>query len=334
MGWRFFRGRVSGQWVWPALFLWVSRGFAGDTPPGSAIAWGDGFAISRGEFESAFQNRETSMTAAGTVWTALERTRVRASLLDHLIGRKLAAARAEAADRAMALTNAAYIQKSRRPTANTADATDAVDASFAREAYDEGLAEAVLVRALNLDRVVTPAAIRAYYESHPFEWRIPERAEGLELVISTRDLVTGQEIGEEQRKEKRRTMDRLRQEAFSHPGAFRSLARRYNEDPATKASGGVFKLERGEAPLEVEAAVFSLPIGELSPVVTSPFGYHLFQVLERHAGTRRPLAEVAEDIRERLRAAQLRERAPALLAQWRAAAHVTLAPDAPGAVPR
>jgi peptidyl-prolyl cis-trans isomerase SurA len=64
--------------------------------------------------------------------------------------------------------------------------------------------------------------------------------------------------------------------------SFEELAKKYSEDPGSKAYGGDLGfVKRGVFYPEFEAAAFALEEGELSGVVESPVGYHIIQLLER-----------------------------------------------------
>ena len=59
-------------------------------------------------------------------------------------------------------------------------------------------------------------------------------------------------------------------------------ASRYSEDPGSKYKGGCYQnIGRGQFVPEFEATVFDTPIGDLSPVFETDFGYHFLRVTDR-----------------------------------------------------
>jgi peptidyl-prolyl cis-trans isomerase D len=65
---------------------------------------------------------------------------------------------------------------------------------------------------------------------------------------------------------------------------FAEVARRESQDPGSREQGGdLGTFGRGDMVDEFEEAAFSLPVGQVSEPVESPFGYHLIQVQERTA---------------------------------------------------
>ncbi|SNC75420.1 periplasmic chaperone for outer membrane proteins SurA [Hymenobacter gelipurpurascens] len=63
---------------------------------------------------------------------------------------------------------------------------------------------------------------------------------------------------------------------------FATLAKQFSQDPGSAAEGGYLGFfKRRELVPEYEAAALRLEPGQLSPVVESPFGFHLIQLIER-----------------------------------------------------
>jgi parvulin-like peptidyl-prolyl isomerase len=58
---------------------------------------------------------------------------------------------------------------------------------------------------------------------------------------------------------------------------------------------GVF--QKGQLPPEMEASVLSLQPGEISPIVESSYGFHIFRLDVKHAAEQTPLEAAADSIR-------------------------------------
>ncbi len=80
---------------------------------------------------------------------------------------------------------------------------------------------------------------------------------------------------------------------------FAELARKYSEDPGSASHGGDLGwVKKGVFYPEFEAAAFALSEGEISPVVESPVGFHIIQLLEKRGEaihTRHILIKVKSD---------------------------------------
>jgi parvulin-like peptidyl-prolyl isomerase len=82
-------------------------------------------------------------------------------------------------------------------------------------------------------------------------------------------------------------------------GDFEALARQYSLGPEAKTGGLLPPYARGELPDAFDQA-FDLEPGQLSDVVESPYGFHIFR-LEKHVPARTPTyEEVREDVRSEL----------------------------------
>lgn len=91
---------------------------------------------------------------------------------------------------------------------------------------------------------------------------------------------------------------------------FAKLARELSEDPGSKANGGDLGfVAKGEMVGPFEQALFALAKGEVTPEpVRTPFGFHAVKAVEIREGGKKPLKEVAPQIREHL-GAEAAERA-------------------------
>jgi peptidyl-prolyl cis-trans isomerase SurA len=82
-------------------------------------------------------------------------------------------------------------------------------------------------------------------------------------------------------------------------GDIASLARQYSAAPSA-ASGGLTLLRQGEVTSEISTAVFDAPLGSLTPLIETPSGVNLFEVLERFDPSQIQLEQVEPQLRAEL----------------------------------
>jgi peptidyl-prolyl cis-trans isomerase C len=91
----------------------------------------------------------------------------------------------------------------------------------------------------------------------------------------------------------------LREQLDREPDKFEELAKTNSVDTATAARGGDLGFfGQGRMVAEFERAAFALEKpGDLSPVVQTPFGFHIIKLIERKDGPSKPFDEVKDRIR-------------------------------------
>jgi parvulin-like peptidyl-prolyl isomerase len=68
---------------------------------------------------------------------------------------------------------------------------------------------------------------------------------------------------------------------------FAQLAKTYSEDPGVKNNGGLYEnFERGQMVKPFEDAAFSIPVGEISDIVETRYGYHILKIVDRQKESR------------------------------------------------
>ena len=121
----------------------------------------------------------------------------------------------------------------------------------------------------------------AFYQQNSDEFNRPEQVKARMIVVNTEE-------------EAKVIQQRLRKEPFS------DVAREVSIGPEGDSGGALGFFGRGDMPPEFEEVVFSLPVNEISDVIKTPYGYHLFLVEERKKGNRLTFKEVRERITARL----------------------------------
>ena len=82
---------------------------------------------------------------------------------------------------------------------------------------------------------------------------------------------------------------------------FAALAKEFTEDPGSKETGGLYEdFERGKMVKPFEDAAFSIPVGQISDIVETAYGYHILKVENRKKETE-PLDKVKAQIEETLK---------------------------------
>ncbi len=129
---------------------------------------------------------------------------------------------------------------------------------------------------------VTEEELQGYLDSHAEEFQEPEQVHAAQIVVKELE-------------DARRLRDEL------HRGAkFGDLARAHSLSADARLGGDLGWFPRGVMPPEFDAVAFSLQPGQISDVVTSEYGFHLFKVLERRPARKKDLAQVRREVERRL----------------------------------
>jgi len=106
--------------------------------------------------------------------------------------------------------------------------------------------------------------------------------------------------------------------------SFDLLALNYSQGPAAAQGGDVGFIGRGTIIPEVEAAAFSLPVGQVSEVIESNVGFHIIQVVDKKGAGLKPIAAVREEIKTKIEDEKLDKNFDEWIASVRAKSHIEL----------
>src|SRR5439155_1425296 len=143
---------------------------------------------------------------------------------------------------------------------------------------------------------VADDAVERYYREHATEFEEPRRARASHVLVRVPEA--GGSEGED--KARAKVADVIRRAKAG--GDFAKLARDNSEDPGSAPNGGDLGwVRRGEMVPQFEQALFALKKGAISPEpVRTPFGFHAIKVLDVREAGKKPLKDVAAQIRARL----------------------------------
>lgn len=154
------------------------------------------------------------------------------------------------------------------------------------ELRDELLMEKLVLQEVTAKLAVSAEQVGAYYREHREEFSRPAQVQARQIVAATEE-------------EGRAALALLKE---GKP--FGEVARRYSLSPDRELGGDLGFFGRGEMPAEFDAVVFALPVGQLSDLVETGFGYHIFLVEQRREAVRLSLEDASEEISRQLLAQQ------------------------------
>jgi foldase protein PrsA len=143
---------------------------------------------------------------------------------------------------------------------------------------DQALAQA-LIQDVSAGMKLDEAEMKAYYDQHKVEF---ESAKARHILIGVKPPGTTptpgkKELTDEEALAKAKDI----REKIVKGGDFAALAKTDSDDPGSKDTGGEYTVSHGQMVKEFDAAVWSLPINEVSQPVKTQFGYHVIQVQSR-----------------------------------------------------
>ena len=149
--------------------------------------------------------------------------------------------------------------------------------------WKEGLRRHLLIRKITAKiyegiSPITPDEIKAYYASHETEFTQSAMVKFSQIVTHSEDeakalrerLLKGEQLDE--------------------------LARQHSMAPEAEDGGKVGWISQDALHESIDEAISSLPVGEMSSVVKTPYGYHIFQVAAKRPEGPMSLQEARDEI--------------------------------------
>ena len=162
---------------------------------------------------------------------------------------------------------------------------------------------------------ISDAQLQSYYNAHRDEYRTPERVHARHILLSTANRPK-----DEVPKIQAQAEDLLKK--IKAGGDFAELAKKYSQDPGSAVKGGDLGwIVRGQTVKNFEDAAFTLKPKEISNVISTEYGFHIIQVLEKEPAHTQTLDEVKSQILTTLRNQSVNEKMQELADQ----AHAQLA---------
>lgn len=192
-----------------------------------------------------------------------------------------------------------------------------------RRAFNERVVATEWIRTkIKVSDEVSPAEMVEYYQAHLKDYDYPARARWEELAVRKNRFASPREafaalahMGNEAWQ--RGTQASVRGAAFAEVAQAKS-------DGFTAKKGGMHDwTSKGSLQCKaIDEALFSLQVGQMSPILDSGTMFHIVRVLEREEAGRKPYTEVQADIRDQLKDERFRVEMEKYLGKLRADARI------------
>lgn len=152
---------------------------------------------------------------------------------------------------------------------------------------DDFLTREYMSKAVLAGITVPEEEMQKYYKEHEKDFLLPETVKLRHIFIKAAETATD----DEKKKGLVRSEGLLKR--LKQGEDFAKVAAEASEDTETAAKGGELGvISPGKTnSVEFEKAVFALKAGEISGIITTPYGYHIVRVDEKNAGRLATLAE-------------------------------------------
>lgn len=138
---------------------------------------------------------------------------------------------------------------------------------------------------------VQPSEVSNYYYAHIDDYTQPQQVAVYTILIRLESIRTPLESYQLAADVHKMLLD---------GDDFKRLAKNYSEGPYKEEDGDLGYIKRGELLKEIDNVIFYLKIGEVSDVIETPIGYHIFKVYDRVDEKILPYEEVHQKVIEAL----------------------------------
>ena len=114
------------------------------------------------------------------------------------------------------------------------------------------------------DIKINEKEIKQYYNAHLNEFRKKQEIFLHQILVKDKDKAI-----------------QIRGKLLNNPSLFEEFAKTYSLSPDAKNGGMIGYFEKGILPKDMEKIVFSLKINEISPILKSSYGYHIFKISKK-----------------------------------------------------
>jgi peptidyl-prolyl cis-trans isomerase C/foldase protein PrsA len=209
-----------------------------------------------------------------------------------------------------------YVQRQNsevKPETAAAQAEALSPEAFRNRVRERLVIERFLIREVAARVALRPEEARAYYDAHPDEFKRSEQVRVSQILVPKREA---NDV------EAKKQADALK--VMLNRNDFAKLAREQSAAPEAIRGGDLGWFGQGQMPPEFEEACFKLKKGQISDVVETSWGYHLFKLVDRRDGAKVPFPEAERKIELQLKREAVSKAQTAFLEKLRQRAGVQI----------
>ena len=165
------------------------------------------------------------------------------------------------------------------------------EAQFKEKLRDQLLIQRIIDAKVRSAIMVSPQEVARELSARPDLAKPGDRVRASHILVRVNDARS---------EEKARALTEGIHRELVQGADFSTLAKRYSEDPYRNEGGMMGWVAQGELLPELDAALFSLTVGELSSPIQTRLGFHLVKVEERRLASSLSLTEANRAVQERL----------------------------------
>ena len=156
------------------------------------------------------------------------------------------------------------------------------------------LIKKLIDKRVNSNVSVNEEEIQKYFAEHAEEFHTGKQVKALHIMVETEEEAL-----------------RIKKQLDSKGGDFAELAREYSLGPEGAEGGDLGYVQEGHMPPELDA-IFKLKKGEVSKIIRTPYGSHIFQVVDKRKDSKMSYDESRKIIQDKL----VRERQDKAFHEW------------------
>ena len=141
---------------------------------------------------------------------------------------------------------------------------------------------------------VSPEEVERYYQAH-----LEEYGSSPKMHVRVISLLVPENASDTDKAAIRAKAEEV-QKLAADGANFAKLAKEHSQGPSPEDGGDIGEVAPDDMQPEFAKAARSLKPGEVSPLITTPEGFHILKIEKGSGETHRPLADVSDEIKEKL----------------------------------